>query len=1144
MHRSPVLLLILVSALAVSACSAQDGEVTCNRAVAAPDIDGTLDDACWQDAAVVKGFTLPLSDEPVAKPIVARACFDDGQLYLGVTCAEPEPGKLQLAQVPGGEVWQDDCIEIWLRAGTNQLNFDQFIVNAKGHQQAVRHRPGGAADDPLEWSAAGEIGTDSWTVEAAIPFAEIGLEAPKPGEMLQLKIGREDYVSGSPALSTWPPKSRYAGAEGFGRLYFETANLLSNPDMAEQQDGLPVDWHFGENDAALFSSVDDGGHAVIRFDAPGRYSTGQHNLQLKPNAAYRLSARVKGEATVYLRSRTAKRAGETTTAYTVNSRPGEEYQDLEVTFPTGETGSALLIIGNTESQGIGEVLIADLRVSEEVAFEADGPAIALASGEITTVKKVPVTDCRALRGFVVAPVDGRLDSYSWNMSPWEYGMGGAGAGVGYHYKDNDGLHVTLADSEGVDAVIIRNGAKVKLYQGADAYDDPGAAPLVHEFKGRAKTSRVVFPERVSGDRFSFFEIEDGLIADVQFLRVSSQAGSPSWTFGLADGAAEPPPDARAQLDRRFGEDDRTVHPMSPAPSFDAPAKQTVHLMGRPPEDGLALDSVFVSLNLAGAPTSCPLTVAVQDPLNPRGELMSADLTIEDPNTVSVVMDFPDQIVGPLDTLWVSLTFGARVTVTEATIGLRTTDTEPATAEALAYRKLLMKGIFCELSEARQWGTFKGEDIKLWAETNDWGRGVVDLAETIAHARALGPDDDTVRCYDEWFWRRVRDLEPFEPTIDDAPGAPEWAVLARQAWLQVRDVAKWWMDNRLVPTGELGGLVGDDSDWYQNFIDLRFFENDGVAAQLGEANRALAEMAELENLEAGLNRRTMDPLHAYEEGVNQEALMTYWFYGDPVYFERCLLAAKSAPGLTTVTDLGHRHFTNQDCGAEDLRIDRELGVDGHAHPLMFHPSFEVAWYNGSPKVVEYLTEWADGWLEHQVPGEYATSVDVAKEEATATSQRALYGGYGGQGSAHRFLYRLTDDLRFIAPYFDFWNRDEDTWPARRFVPELWQSGALDGVAEKDGVLRGNPLTAALALGDRAAIIDALKANIAELQRFGTMYTDADVFTDRVFMSDVMDYVAQVYTGGFATRNKYDHTHAVSWGGLWDGLRGVRAARGRG
>lgn len=1115
--------------------------VICPRVEQAPTIDGALDDPCWADAAEVADFTRPLSGEPPAKPISVKLCFDDGALYLGFTCHEPQPDRIRTRAEDGSRrVWLDDCIEVWLRTAETQTGFDQFIVNAAGARQMVRSRTGARDQEgTLDWQAAAHVGEDAWTAELAIPFSLLGVETPAPGTLLQVKFGREDYTGDRHVLSTWPPQSSYGGTEGYGRLYFETANLLPNPDMAERREGAIARWSFSGEDAALFSSAQDEGRGVIRFAAPDRYAVAQQSLRLKPDTVYRLTARVRGEAGVYLRARTTLRPGEDSTPHTVTTRPADEYQPVELRFPSGHDGRALIILGNYQGLGAGEVFIADLSVAEDIAYEADGPAVPLRPGGLTIVRKLPVADCRALRGFIISPVDGRLFSYNWNMQVWEYGMGGAGAGVGYRYRNNDGLHITLADEGGVDAVQSRRGARVKLYRDAERYDDPGEAPLLWRFEGRARTSRALFPERVMSTRFSFFELEDGLIADVSFLRVDTVSDYPlplpPWFHANGPGEAG----ALAPfMEQRFSADE-TVLALGEGEHvpFRAEPRRAFHLVSPPLPEETAVSSIMVRLTVPDAPQDCPLTVAVQDPLNPRQELMGVDFSPDfaDPQahgSLSFELNFPDQIIPAGTPLWLTFTFGAPVTVERLTVMPRRVLRWQALPDALAFRKLVMKGLFAILSEARQWTTLRRDtDLERFYRENRWGEGVRELAETIAQCKELGPDDDMVRVYDEWFWRTARDLPPFEPTIDDIPGAPQWAVLARQAWLTAREVPAWWLDNRLVPTGEFGGLVNDDTCMYQNYADFPMFEDDGVAARIKRGAEALSDLAEEENLDEGLNRRTMDPLHAYEEGINHNALLLWWNYGDPIWFERALASARSMSALTVVTERGHRHFKNQDLGAEDLRIERELGVDGHAHPLMLHPLFEVAWYNGNPWLLAFLREWADGWLEHQQPGAYATSVDVATETATATSDRPLYGGYGGQASAHTFLTRLTGDLRFIRPFMDFFERGEHVWPARQYVPELWHAGALDDIpqAEREAVLRGNRVSRAIALGDREALHEALRDDIAELQRFMFMYTDAEVFTDRVFLNAINN-AAQVYTGGWATRNKYNHTHAASWEGF--------------
>jgi hypothetical protein len=267
-------------------------------------------------------------------------------------------------------------------------------------------------------------------------------------------------------------------------------------------------------------------------------------------------------------------------------------------------------------------------------------------------------------------------------------------------------------------------------------------------------------------------------------------------------------------------------------------------------------------------------------------------------------------------------------------------------------------------------------------------------------------------------------------------------------------------------------------------------------------------------------------------VNHEALMTWWGYGDPVYFERSLAAARSMPALTVMTERGHRHFKNQEVGAEDLRIDRELGVDGHAHPLMLHPVFEVLWYNRQPQVEQFLREWADGWLEHQQPGAYAASVDVATEEPTKEYEnRPLYGGYGGQASGFAGMIFYADEPKYARPFLDAYENEWNRYTVARMIPEMYLAGLLEGLSEEQmaALEEAAPYLAVLRRGDRAPLMEALRNDIAHMQRFKYMYTEAEQFTDRIFL-DSVNNAASAWCGAFTTRNKFTHALSASWDGF--------------
>ncbi len=1130
----------LLVALTGLCAAAGRAEHVCPRATAPPALDGKLDDAAWAKALVLADFTQPASDKRPAKAVEARLCFDGQALYLAFACDEPNPDRVKArATVENQDVWQDDCVEVWIRTTDSSLEFDQFIANTLGTRQSLRRRQSReAAPWKPQWEVKAAKEARRWTAELRIPWTDLGLARPAAGEMLQVKLGREDYTAGGEAaLSAWPPRSPYAGTEGFAPVYLERANLLPNPDLSEREGDRPKGWRSGRGDIGLFAPASDGGRRVIRFAAPGRYATMEQSLRLKPNARYRLEADVKGAAGVYLRARTSPAAGAPSTPFTADTKPSPDYRHYEAHFPTGPNGEAMIIIGNTESHGAGEVFIADLRLVREPAVDAFGSPIPIEAGdEPTVVTKLAVSDCRALKGFIGSPVDGSTRSWNWNAETWEYNQRGAGGGVGYAYRGSDGLHITLADRGGFNALLIEGGARVKLYRDCPRYDGPEGGTLVAEFPGSTQRTRAWFDKPVLTDRVSFFDLADGRLANLSFFRVGRGGGlkPPLRCAFFAGGPAAVLPPG---LEEQFGKDDHTVFSVVGDVAKPEPLRfrkgRTFHLYPMFGE-GTALAAVGLDLDVSDAPTPVPFTAIIHDPLNLRSRLFEADLLLSKPGRCRVVFDVPDQILLKGSQLWVSLRFDAPVTLKSMATEVHPAERERALPEALAYRKFLLRTCFCSMSEARPWTGWHRDEDMAKSLAGRWGAPLKELLMTLAQCKELGPKDDLVRQYDEWVWRANRrkkgTLPPFEPKIDAVPGAPEWAVVARQAWLAAREVPRWWIENRMVPTGEFGGEVGDDTDMYQNYADFPMFESDGVGAMVRDGAARLAELAEREHLEAGLNRRTMDPLHAYEEGVNHEALMAWWNYGDPVYLERCMVAARSTEALTVVTPKGHRHFKNQDCGAADLKMERKLGVDGHAHPLMWHPTLEVAWYNRNPRAMKHLREWADGWLDHMEPGKYATAVEVATEKVTETTDRPLYGGYGALGSCFLYLYGLTDEKRYLSPFFEAFEKGSRNTSPHLILPELIQRHGLEFLGPKlKELVAGEGAAETLVTGDKGPLIEALKKDIAELQRFPAMYTTSEPFTDRVFLNAISN-AAIAYTGGYATRNKLPHTHAVSWEGF--------------
>lgn len=1142
---TPIRLLAITTtaiALALPLQAQGDGpadEVVMPRLEAAPEIDGELSDAAWEIAPVLENWTIPLTMQAPPKACAVRVGFDDAGIYVGARFEEPEPAGLQTEAPDGGSgVWKDDCIEVWVRTTDNRADFDQFIVNAAGSRQRVRGRVGAHDTPEPQFPAGARVGADHWSVELFIAYEEIGLAgAPEPGSMIQIKFGREDPQGRVTTLSHWPPRAPYGASEGYGRAYFVTNNLLPNADFrASNDEGNPEGWGLHELVQGRIALVEEDGRAALRWEVPGSYSTIQRSIRLEPNALYRLEGWTRGDAGIYLRARTRKTADqEASDMYSVNSEPSADYVYHSVTFPTGEEGAALIILGNTEGHGAGTVFLSGLAVAREAGMEVAGPAVSVTPGVTRRITDIGVDDCRSLRGFVGGPVDGRLDSVAWNGSTWEYGAPHAGAGVYYDFADGDGLNLRLADADGVDAVQVRGGAKVKLYRDPTSYYRPGEGELVWDWTANAQSSRAVFGERVMSDRFSFFDLQDGFISDLYFFRLDEDDPLPRPTVLNAQQQIDLPEEF-AEAATQFGSEPGAVHQLAAtemAVRLQRGKDEWLQLLTRPMDEDTGLLAIGLRMDMPDAPTGLPLEIAVMDPFSPEHRVINAELTIEGPGVSHIVLDHLDQVVPEGRPVWVAVKTGAPVTLNTPQVELYYAPVEEALEEAVAYRLWIVRTMFAALSEPRPWMSLRSRDTDLqeWAKTAYAGEKVLKLLEETAFAKKLTPDHPIVMQYDEWIWQNAG-LEPIEPRIDPVPGAPEWATVLRQAWLEARDVPQWWLENRLVPTGELGGRVGDDSDMYQNYAMFPMISDDPVARLIFEGAAALAELAEATTLEEGLNKRTTDPLHAYEEGVNHEALMTWWGYGDPVYFERSLAASRSMPALTVVTDLGHRHFKNQMLGSEDLRIDRELGEDGGAHPLMLHPLFEVLWYNRHPQVEQFLREWADGWLEHQQPGAYAYTVDVRTEEPVRVYEsRPLYAGYGSMASNFYSMIDYTGDEKYARPFMDMFGEGRTSLRIGDYLPEFYQLGLLDDLSDEtlDALAEAEPFLAVLHRGDRAPLIAALRNDIAHMQRFKYMYTEAEQFTDRIFLYSVFN-AAKAYCGAYTTRNKISHGLSVSWDGF--------------
>ncbi len=175
------------------------------KTAAAPVLDGKLDDAVWARGEWYGQFTL-LGEglKPAAAQTRFQVAFDHQNLYFGVELFEPQMDKLVARETRyDGPVHADDALEIMVVPNQARLDYYHFSVNPLGTRYDAELRQGGnvrSAEWNANWQASTGREPQSWTVEIAIPFVELGLNGSSRGDWA-LNVARE-RKAGTPELSS------------------------------------------------------------------------------------------------------------------------------------------------------------------------------------------------------------------------------------------------------------------------------------------------------------------------------------------------------------------------------------------------------------------------------------------------------------------------------------------------------------------------------------------------------------------------------------------------------------------------------------------------------------------------------------------------------------------------------------------------------------------------------------------------------------------------------------------------------------------------------------------------------------------------------------------------------------------------------
>ena len=167
--------------------------------------------------------------------------YDQKNLYIGIASPFSEKAMAKVTGRDDVNVAKEDCIEIFLNPAPQSTDYFHFIFNSAGAVYDEKNRDSGWNAPGVRFNSRKANGV--WTFEAAIPFLQLGVNPPVPGDVWTLNICRSFTAPKACYTCIAPSKSTYHNVSSFIRMKFADpyapfVNLNSIGDLLAGNLGL------------------------------------------------------------------------------------------------------------------------------------------------------------------------------------------------------------------------------------------------------------------------------------------------------------------------------------------------------------------------------------------------------------------------------------------------------------------------------------------------------------------------------------------------------------------------------------------------------------------------------------------------------------------------------------------------------------------------------------------------------------------------------------------------------------------------------------------------------------------------------------------------------------------------------------------
>src|SRR5216684_6273938 len=182
---------LIFLAVAVSSLSAQtptsDDPLSARSVVAvhadkAPELDGTLKDARWQDARLITSFHQrePFERQPATEKTEVKVLYNSRFVYFGIHCFDSGPKRIVATELRrDADFSVDDNFTVLISPNNDRRNGYTFTTNPLGTQFDALISDEGRLNDPNWdgiWKSNAHISSDGWTATIAVPFSTLNFK--------------------------------------------------------------------------------------------------------------------------------------------------------------------------------------------------------------------------------------------------------------------------------------------------------------------------------------------------------------------------------------------------------------------------------------------------------------------------------------------------------------------------------------------------------------------------------------------------------------------------------------------------------------------------------------------------------------------------------------------------------------------------------------------------------------------------------------------------------------------------------------------------------------------------------------------------------------------------------------------------------